>query len=504
MCENRIKPDFWKTFLIPGNLGLIVPVSAALDFIRKNATTFLFISLLAGCYPIFFNQLGQPVTYMWDEASYAHNALQMLKHGNPLVICAFDQPDLYNTKPPLAIWLMAGSINLFGFNEVAVRLPAAIFGCLSVCLVFIFCVRALRNKAAAWVSALVLLTSNAWAGWHISRSGDTDSILSFFMLAAALSFYHYLQTKHIRWWYMFIASLCLACLTKGITGLLILPGCFFFLLFGNRIKQLPALPHLIAGILLFVLLVPGYYVLRNNIQPGYLDAVFTNELGGRLHTQTFINPAGAPPFYAYLHAMFFENRFQLWIWFLPLALPGIFIKKEQQAGIFVLLTALGILTVISLSQTKLPWYDAPLYPLFAIIIGTGFTSYPIKKTMVMLISVAAIYPYYQINKRILHPVDEFNFPHALTYFRDKKQVTEPLYVYERHMRYPIQFYLSRDSIRGFNSHLVPPAEAAFMPNQLIITLTDERNNELEKEYLSEVEAQYYTCKLHRIIHKKHD
>lgn len=504
MCENRIKPDFWKTFLIPGKMGLIVTVTYLTHFIRKNATTLLFISLLAACYPVFFNQLGQPVTYMWDEASYAHNALQMIKHGNPLVIYAFDQPDLYNTKPPLAIWLMAASIRLFGFNEVATRLPSAIFGFLSVCLVFIFCIRVLRSKSAAWISALVLLTSYAWTGWHISRSGDTDSIVSFFMLGSMVFFYLYFHTQHIRWWYLFILALSMACLTKGISGLMILPGCLIYLLERKRFKQIPGWPHLLSGILLFTLLVPGYYVLKNMLQPGYFEAVLTNELGGRVQTQTFINPAGAPPFYAYLHAMLFDQRWLLWIWVLPVALPGIFLSKARDAGWLFLCTALGILTIISLSQTKVPWYDAPLYPLFAFITGIGITAYPKKKMIVLLLSVGAVYPYYLINHRILHPVDEFDFPHALGYFRNKKKITEPLSVYERHMRYPIQFYLSKDSINGYKAVLVPPADAAFKPGELVITLTEERNAELGKEYLSEVEAQYYTCILHRIISNKND
>jgi 4-amino-4-deoxy-L-arabinose transferase-like glycosyltransferase len=66
--------------------------------------------LLALCYPVFFLHLNEPVMHLWDESSYAHNAMQMIKHKKPLVVYAFDVPDTYNTKPPFVVWMMAISI----------------------------------------------------------------------------------------------------------------------------------------------------------------------------------------------------------------------------------------------------------------------------------------------------------------------------------------------------------------------------------------------------------
>src|SRR5687767_10138855 len=44
---------------------------------------------------------------IWDEAIYANNALEMTETGNLLVLHNNGEPSLYNTKPPLNIWLQA-------------------------------------------------------------------------------------------------------------------------------------------------------------------------------------------------------------------------------------------------------------------------------------------------------------------------------------------------------------------------------------------------------------
>src|SRR5688572_17362545 len=61
---------------------------------------------------------------IWDEAIYANNALEMTETENLLVLHNNGEPSLYNTKPPLNIWLQALSIRVFGINEFAIRLPS--------------------------------------------------------------------------------------------------------------------------------------------------------------------------------------------------------------------------------------------------------------------------------------------------------------------------------------------------------------------------------------------
>ncbi|UOQ78563.1 hypothetical protein MUN84_08455 [Hymenobacter sp. 5516J-16] len=66
--------------------------------------------------------MPEPI-YLWDESRVAVNAAEMALNNNWLVAHFEGQPDLWNTKPPLLLWLQVLSIKLFGFNEVAIRLP---------------------------------------------------------------------------------------------------------------------------------------------------------------------------------------------------------------------------------------------------------------------------------------------------------------------------------------------------------------------------------------------
>src|SRR6185295_17365300 len=109
-----------------------------------------FVALLAAA--VIFYRLGQHPVYWWDEARVALNSLEMLNH--PGLVVRYDgAPELWNTKPPLAIWLNALSLTLFGVNEWALRLPAALAGIGTVLAVYNFTNR-LSGKFTGLLAAL--------------------------------------------------------------------------------------------------------------------------------------------------------------------------------------------------------------------------------------------------------------------------------------------------------------------------------------------------------------
>ncbi len=64
----------------------------------------------------------------------------MLNNGNFIVTYFEDKPDMWNTKPPLLIWIQVLFMKFVGVNELAVRLPSAIaafFTCITI-LIFSF------------------------------------------------------------------------------------------------------------------------------------------------------------------------------------------------------------------------------------------------------------------------------------------------------------------------------------------------------------------------------
>lgn len=114
---------------------------------KKNLFLLILILLIAAF--LRFYKLGiNPLSLSWDEASIGYNAFsiaQTLKdeHGRFVPYDYFSAFGDY--KPPVAIYLTAAAVKLFGFSEWSVRLPSALFGFLTVLLTF-FLVEALRKQ----------------------------------------------------------------------------------------------------------------------------------------------------------------------------------------------------------------------------------------------------------------------------------------------------------------------------------------------------------------------
>ena len=164
------------------------------NLIKKNIYLIFFVLILLFSTFLRFYKLGiNPPSLDWDEASIGYNAYSLLKtgadeYGNklPLDIRSFD-----DYKPPVYIYLDVPSVWAFGLNEFGVRFPAALFGVLSVAVLY-FLVKELFNdwdkdkkEKLALISAFFLGVSP----WHLqfSRAAFEGNVgLFFFMLGLLL------------------------------------------------------------------------------------------------------------------------------------------------------------------------------------------------------------------------------------------------------------------------------------------------------------------------------
>lgn len=83
---------------------------------------------------LFVPFLGAVHLFDWDEINFAECAREMLVTGDYFSVKINFQP--FWEKPPLFIWLQALSMNLFGVNEFAARLPDAVCGCVTLLVLF--------------------------------------------------------------------------------------------------------------------------------------------------------------------------------------------------------------------------------------------------------------------------------------------------------------------------------------------------------------------------------
>jgi 4-amino-4-deoxy-L-arabinose transferase-like glycosyltransferase len=318
-------------------------------------------------FPIFWH-LGRLPIRIWDESRLAMNAYEMYLNGDFLVTYFNGIPDMWNTKPPMLIWLQAGFMKLIGVNELAVRLPSAIAAFLTCGLLLIFSERYLKSFWFGFIAVVVLVTAQGYISVHASRTGDYDALLALFTTLSGLCFFAYIEKKKIKHLYLFFLFTACAVLTKSVTGLLFLPAILIYSIVQKQLISLLRNKHFYLGLFGFLFLVVGYYLLRESQNPGYLNAVWENELGGRFLEIIEKHEHG---FWFYFQN-FMDFKFSVWYFLVPFGLIFGLLSKNEKINKITLFSGVLVLIfflIISSAKTKLGWYDVPLYPFLAVIVA---------------------------------------------------------------------------------------------------------------------------------------
>ncbi|SMB80578.1 glycosyl transferase family 39 [Hymenobacter roseosalivarius DSM 11622] len=274
----------------------------------------LLLVLAVAALPLFWLLAVLPAQ-QWDEARTGLNALEILRSNNWLVLTHEGEPDLWNSKLPLAPWLMALSFRLLGPTELALRLPSALAALATVLVVYFAGSRWLGSWRAGLLAGLILLTTPGYVRLHVARTGDFDALLTLWTTLGTLRWLAYLATGRARHAWGTGVAFALAVLTKGIAGLLFGPGIVVATLLTGQARRLR---HLAPWGALSLILGTGltWYTVRELAAPGYLAGVWQYEVGG---------PAGEAleghghPFLWYVSKLA-DTRFSAW---LSAALAGV-------------------------------------------------------------------------------------------------------------------------------------------------------------------------------------
>lgn len=335
---------------------------------KYRAFTMLIV-LLACCFPLYIN-LGAAPIYMWDEATYANNALDMYLSHDPIVVRMEGMPDLYNTKPPFVLWMQNISLHLFGWNEFAIRLPSAFFATCTLLLLFWFSLNVLKSFNIAICSVLILVCARGYVSIHVTRSGDLDAILVFWMTGYVLIFLRFLlcQGAPAMHFFLIACGLTGAFLTKGVAGWFFLPMMILISVIHGSFLRLIRQKEVYLAMVAVLGFSAGYYALREAMAPGYWDAVKSSELF-RFHST--VMSWHVQPYDFYIKNMV-QGRFLPFIYLLPLTF-FVFLWKDKkiirQSLFYLWLLTTGYFLLISYPADKLEWYDAPLYPLLSLMIA---------------------------------------------------------------------------------------------------------------------------------------
>lgn len=477
---------------------------------------FVLLILLSGF--CFFYKLGHLSYRVWDESRLVTNAYEMTQTGNIIVTTFEYKPDLWNTKPPLMIWCQALCIKYMGFNEFWARFPAALSAFATAIMLFVFIGRFTGSYWGGLVAGVIVSTAVGSVEHHGFRFAEYDSMLSFFATAAALSMFLFTEAvtdKKSRYILLFFVSIAMACLTKGIAGLLFLPGYFVYILLRRQLLQVLTTPAVYAGGALFVLIVAGYYLVREHYSQGYLPSVFNNELGGRFLK---VNEGHSEPFNFYFDNIRF-SRFSGWYWIVPTALVMLLLpggnSSRKRLLAFSLLVAATFILVISVSETKLTWYDLPAYPLLALTGSLVFiriseaanTLFPfLSKNMALavLLVVFTIMPLTEALYIIQNDVDDVRTGNTYEAAYCMRGDVLPMpkeysYLYEGYQPH-LWLYSFQMKEKGYEIKLVPfDSKHKFALNEIVLANQESVLNQVEDTLNMEVIHDDKDVKIKRIV-----
>jgi 4-amino-4-deoxy-L-arabinose transferase-like glycosyltransferase len=343
----------------------------------------LFWLLLAGTGVLTLFQLGHlPLTDV-DEPVYGEVGKEMAHSGPAGWLSPHFNGALWFDKPPLFYWLTALSMRVFGVSEWTARLPSALLGIGLVWATYSLARRAYpRSPEVGLWAGFVLATTAQF--FLLAHAAVTDMTLAFTLLMALLGVYAWVTTGRGRWMALAGAMTGLATLTKGPVAIVLIGlQVIVFLALARQGRRLLS-PALWAGFALCLAIA----------LPWFLAMI---HLHGGLFIQGFLEANNVTRFLKAEHPK--TQQFLYYVpvfcgFFLPwtLALPGAVatawggLRTERQdpdgtkPTLFLVLWFVLVFVFFSASQTKLVTYIFPVFPIAAIVTGSGIAQRVWAKT----------------------------------------------------------------------------------------------------------------------------
>jgi 4-amino-4-deoxy-L-arabinose transferase-like glycosyltransferase len=158
----------------------------------------------------------------WANTYYSAAVRSMSSSWHNFIYGSFDVSGVMTVdKPPLALWVQALSVKVFGYHSLSILVPEALMGVASVVLVYDL-TRRVWGRAAGCAAGLVLaLTPISVA---ISRHNNPDALLVLCCTAALWFLVRALQDGRTRW--IVLSGVCvgLGFETKMGAALLVVPA----------------------------------------------------------------------------------------------------------------------------------------------------------------------------------------------------------------------------------------------------------------------------------------
>jgi 4-amino-4-deoxy-L-arabinose transferase-like glycosyltransferase len=158
----------------------------------------------------------------WANTYYSAAVRSMSSSWHDFLFGAMDRAGVMTVdKPPLALWVQALSVRVFGYHPLSMLVPQALMGVASVALVYDL-VRRRFGRLGGFVAGLALALTPITVG--VSRHNNPDALLVLCCVAAVWCTVRALESGRVRW--LVGAGVCvgLGFETKMAVALMVVPG----------------------------------------------------------------------------------------------------------------------------------------------------------------------------------------------------------------------------------------------------------------------------------------
>jgi 4-amino-4-deoxy-L-arabinose transferase-like glycosyltransferase len=181
----------------------------------------------------------------WANDYYSAAVRSMASSWHNFLFASMDPSGLMTVdKPPLALWVQALSVRVFGYNSLAILVPQALMGVAATALMYDL-VRRRFGRAAGFAAGFALATTPIIVA--VSRHNNPDELLVLCTVAALWCFVRALQSGRTRWLVLCGVAVGLAFETKMLVGLMVVPGFVVAWLWVAPRGRLAAVRQLLAG-----------------------------------------------------------------------------------------------------------------------------------------------------------------------------------------------------------------------------------------------------------------
>ena len=284
-----------------GFLALII----AFWLFNKSRFTFSISSLVvSGLFFRIYSALD-PFLHAWDERYHALVAKNLVKH--PLVPTLYDLPlldqdllwvggHIWLHKQPLTLWLISGSISVFGNTDFAIRIPSILFSTAMIWLTYLIgkslFTRRIGVLAGFFIAVnglMIELTAGRVATDHV------DICFAFFIEISVYFAIKHWQNKKLVWVFLMSFSVGLAILCKWLPALIVIP--FWLILTYSKQNWKQAISSLIISLFVIGAVFIPWQVYIHFTFP--MEATNEQSMNWRHFSEVLENRGG--PFYYFLN-----------------------------------------------------------------------------------------------------------------------------------------------------------------------------------------------------------